>query len=179
LAGGVNWNTIALTGSSSIDYLLKSFGAERFRPMLERVRAHLAAGGPPGAVERTRLTVGGAPLRRLFARSGPRIVSISVESIRSIKAAVDYAGVDNGAGRHLLHLSLGELLSRLDPESFQQVHRSYIVNLDYVRQIRLYDKRRLIITMDDGSEIMASRKASEELRRLVKCDLAHPHLRTW
>jgi DNA-binding LytR/AlgR family response regulator len=72
------------------------------------------------------------------------------------------------AGRHLLHVSLGELLSRLDPDRFRQVHRSHIVNLDQVRQIRRYDERRYLITLHGGDEILASRKASEDLRRLVR-----------
>lgn len=152
----------------ALDYLIKPFGAERFRRMLDRVRVHMDAGAAPDAVERTRLALGAAPLRRLFARSGPRIVPIPVESIRCVQAAGDYAQVDSTAGRFLLRLSLGELLSRLDPERFRQVHRSHIVNLDYVRQMRPYDERRLLITVEGSGEILASRKASEELRRLVR-----------
>ena len=55
------------------------------------------------------------PLRRLFARSGDRIVPIAVDTIRRIQAVGDYAEVHCAAGRHLLHVSLGELLSRSTP----------------------------------------------------------------
>jgi two-component system LytT family response regulator len=152
----------------ALDYLLKPFGAERFSRMLDRVRAHLDAPASPDAVERTRLALSARPLRRLFARSGPRIVPIAVESILRIQAAGDYAEVHCAAGRFLLQVSLGELLSRLDPERFQQVHRSHIVNLDHVRELRPYDERRLLIRVEGGGEILASRKASEELRRLAR-----------
>jgi len=152
----------------ALDYLLKPFGAERFRRMLERVRAHLDVAAAPDAVERTRLALAKAPLRRLFARSGARIVPIPVESIRRIQGAGDYAEIHSAVGRFLLQVSLGELLSRLDPERFRQIHRSHIVNLDHVRDMRPYDERRLLITLEGGEEIMASRKASEELRRLVR-----------
>jgi two-component system LytT family response regulator len=152
----------------ALDYLLKPFGAERFARMLERVRGHLDAPAAPDAVERTRLTLSGEPLRRLFARSGTRIVPVPVESIRRIQAAGDYSEVHCPGGRFLLRLSLGELLSRLDPERFRQVHRSHVVNLDHVQQMKPYDERRLLITVEGGGEILASRKASEELRRLVR-----------
>jgi DNA-binding LytR/AlgR family response regulator len=122
----------------------------------------------PDAVERTRLALSPAPLRRLFARNGARIVPIPVESIRRIQAAGDYAEVYCAAGRFLLQLSLGELLSRLDPERFRQVHRSHIVNLDHVLQMRPYDERRLLISVEGGGEILASRRASEDLRRQVR-----------
>jgi DNA-binding LytR/AlgR family response regulator len=61
-----------------------------------------------------------------------------------------------------------DLLSRLDPERFRQVHRSHIVILDHVREMKPYDERRLLITIEGGEEILASRKASEDLRRLVR-----------
>jgi two-component system LytT family response regulator len=152
----------------ALDYLLKPFGAERFSRMLERVRAHMDSPAAPDAVERTRLALSATPLRRLFARSGARIVPIPVESIRRIQAAGDYAEVHCQAGEFLLQVSLSELLSRLDPERFVQVHRSHIVNLDHVEQMKPYDERRLLITVEGGAEILASRKASEELRRLVR-----------
>jgi two-component system, LytTR family, response regulator len=152
----------------ALDYLLKPFGPERFTRMLERVRAHLDRPSAPDAVERSRLALSRAPLRRLFARSGSRIVPIPVESIHRIQAAGDYAEVHCPAGRFLLQVSLSELLLRLDPERFRQVHRAHIVNLDHVQQMTPYDERRLLITLDGGVEILASRKASEELRRLVR-----------
>jgi len=152
----------------ALDYLLKPFGSERLTKALARVRQRLDSAEGPDAVERTRDALAPAPLRRLFARSGDRIVPIAVDSIRRIQAVGDYAEVHCASGRHLLHVSLGELLSRLDPDRFRQVHRSHIVNLDHVQQIRRYDERRYLITVQGGDEILASRKASEELRRLVR-----------
>lgn len=152
----------------ALDYLLKPFGPQRFAQMLERVRARLAAPTVPDAVERTRQALSPTPMRRLFARSGGRIVPIPVESVRRIEAAGDYAEVHCHAGAFLLHVSLGELLSRLDPERFRQVHRSHIVNLDFVQHLKPHDERRLLIVVEGGEAIVASRKASEELRRLVR-----------
>jgi hypothetical protein len=42
------------------------------------------------------------------------------------------------------------------------------VNLDHVQQRKPYDERRLLIAIEGGGEILASRKASEELRRLAR-----------
>ena len=73
-----------------------------------------------------------------------------------------------GDGVFLLHVTLAELASRLDPARFLQVHRSHIVNLDAVRHLRPYDDRRLAITLQDGSVVVASRAASEQLRHLAR-----------
>ena len=53
-------------------------------------------------------------------------------------------------GRFLLQVSLGELRSRLDPERFRQVHRSHIVNLDHVQEMKPFDERRLVIALEGG-----------------------------
>jgi two-component system LytT family response regulator len=152
----------------ALDYLLKPFGRERLRAALERVRKRLVPSTPSGASERARSMLSGAPLRRFFARVGDRIVPIPVESIRRIAASGDYAEVHCGAGTFLLRISLAEVAARLDPEKFRQVHRGHIVNLDAVQHLRPYDERRLLITLRNGDEVVASRAASEALRRLAR-----------
>ncbi|HEX7185995.1 MAG TPA: LytTR family DNA-binding domain-containing protein [Thermoanaerobaculia bacterium] len=150
----------------ALDYLLKPFGRQRFHTMLQRVRRQLAESVVPTA-ERARAAFG-SPLRLLFARTRDGIVPIDVRAIRHIQASGDYVEVHCETGKHLLHMSLGELASRLDPEVFFQVHRSHIVNLQAVELLRPFDARRLLIRLRDGTEIVASRAASELLRGLVR-----------
>jgi len=150
----------------ALDYLLKPFGRARFLAALERVRQRGPAAQPSAATRALESTA--EPLRRLFARSGERIVPVAVETIRHVQAAGDYAEIHTAAGAHLVHVSLAELADRLDPARFMRVHRSHIVNLDRVRQLRPYDDRRLVIEMDDGTEVVASRAASEALRRQTR-----------
>ena len=149
----------------ALDYLLKPFGRQRFQTAVERVRRRLRS--PVTAPDRARSAFE-RPLRRLFARTRDGIVPIEVRTIHHISASGDYAEVHTDRGSHLLHTSLGELASRLDPEVFRQVHRSHIVNLDAVVKIVPFDARRLLIKLRNGKEIVASRSASESLRSLVR-----------
>lgn len=151
----------------ALDYLVKPFGRERLAAALERVRARLGQ-APVSAADRARSSFSPEPLGRLFARHGDRIVPIAAGGIRRIQAQGDYAEVHAAEGVFLLHLTLAELASRLDPKKFRQVHRSHIVNLDAVKHLQPYDDRRLAITLDDGTVVVASRAASEELRRLAR-----------
>ena len=153
----------------ALDYLVKPFGRERFRKMLDRVRRRLSSDpeGPPSP-ERARTALAGAPLKRLFARTGDRIVPIPAAAILRIQARGDYAEVHAPGGPFLLHVSLTELAGRLDPERFVQVHRSHIVNLDSVKILRPHDERRLLIVLINGEEIIASRSASETLRKQAR-----------
>lgn len=149
----------------AVDYLVKPFGRSRFAAMLERVRRRLAGGEPGPAVERARDALAGQPLRRLFARRGDRVIPIATARIVRIEAEGDYVAVHCGADRpFLLSVSLADLEDRLDPERFERVHRSHLVNLDHVREMRSFDDRRLAIRLGDGSEVIASRTGSQRLR---------------
>ena len=153
----------------ALDYLVKPFGRERFDAALARVRERLRGGDAAApAGDRARSSLSAEPLARLFARHGDRIVPIAASGIRRIQAQGDYAEVHAAEGTYLLHVTLAELAARLDPARFRQVHRSHIVNLDAVEHMRPYDDRRLAITLKDGTVVVASRAASEELRKLAR-----------
>ena len=154
----------------ALDYLVKPFGRQRFRRMLERVRRRLTEGqSEPPSSERARAMLANAPLRRLFARLGERIVPIPASGIVRIQARGDYAEVHAPGGPFLLHVSLTELAARLDPDRFVQIHRSHIINLDSMKLLRPHDdERRLVVVMANGEEIVASRSASETLRRQAR-----------
>ena len=151
----------------ALDYIVKPFGRERLAAAVARVRARLGQTAVH-AGERVRSSLSEGPLTRLFARQGDRIVPIAVDAIRRIQAQGDYAEVHAGEGVFLLHVTLAELAARLDPKRFLQVHRSHIVNLDAVRHLKPFDDRRLAVTLQDGSVVVASRAGSEELRRLAR-----------
>lgn len=153
----------------AVDYLVKPFGRERLLRTLDRVRVRLAGEGGHGA--------GVAPregdeaerwLDRIFARHRGAIVPVPVADILQIDA-VDGGVEIRSTGRTLvLDSTLGELHRKLDPADFVRVHRAHIVNLSRVRGIRRYDERRLILTLDDDSTIIASRAGSQALRGLME-----------
>jgi two-component system, LytTR family, response regulator len=151
----------------AIDYLVKPFGRERLAAAVERALSRIGKAAV-GAGDRARASLAEGPLSRLFARHGDRIVPIAVEGIRRIQAQGDYAEVHAAEGTFLIHVTLAELAARLDPARFRQVHRSHIVQLDAIAHMRPHDERRLAITLKDGSVVVASRTASEELRRLAR-----------
>lgn len=149
----------------AVDYLVKPFGRRRFRETLERLRRRIEEQGVvASAYEGERAALSGPYLRRLFAKTGNRIVPIVVDTIMRLEAADYYVEAVCPDGSHLLDLTLGDLESRLDPDRFCRVHRSHIVNLDFVAEMRRYDVRRLTIRMTDGTEVVASRAGSKKLR---------------
>jgi two-component system LytT family response regulator len=162
---------------AAVDYLLKPFGAERFAAAAERARRALAAGGeagddeeqppPPGERARRALAEGAGPLTRLLVRDRGRITPVAVRDVERLEAEDDYVALHAHGRRHLVYVPLGELEARLDPAQFVRVHRSHVVNLDFVRHLAPYDAGRLLVEMRDGTRIVASRARSAVLRGLA------------
>ena len=153
----------------AIDYLLKPFGRARFRKTLDRVRRILEAAeaAPDSATLRERTESAQTErLTRLFVRDRERILPLMVGDISRLEGGDDYVTVHARGRSFLVGLRLHEFEQRLPPDRFRRVHRSHIVNLDYVSSIEPHD-RRLLIKMQDGSEVLASRSASQALRDLI------------
>jgi len=150
----------------ALDYLLKPFGTDRLLTALERVRA--AFGEPSGTspFDRAREALSRGPMSRLFVRSGRSIVPILVTSVSWFEALGDYVAAHVDGRKHVLHLSLNRLETRLDPSKFARIHRTHIVNLDRVAAFKRVAKDRLIAELADGTRLAVSRQKAQELRGL-------------
>ena len=147
----------------ALDYLVKPFGPERFATAMERVRAGL--GEPaPAAGDRLAEALSAAPMSRLFVRSGASLTPVPVAEIRWFNAAGDYVEAHVGTGHHLVHVSLARIEERLDPRKFCRIHRTHLVNLDYVRAFRRAPNGRMVAEMKDGTRLPVSRSHATELR---------------
>ena len=152
----------------ALDYLLKPFGRDRFAAAIDRARRALD-GGPDDSV-RDRVTTALAahgPVPRVFVRDRGKILPIPVEDIERLEAEDDYVALFARGRRFLVYAALGDLEARLDPARFLRIHRSHVVNLEYVAALVPYDATRLQVEMRDGTKIMASRTRSRELRHLA------------
>lgn len=106
-------------------------------------------------------------LSRYFIRTGDDLRPIEVAAIVSIAGADDYAEVRTLSGKHLVRMTLSEFEDALDPERFVRVHRSHIVNLDRVARAEPAGNGRLLLHMENGEIIQASRTGSRLLRDRV------------
>lgn len=152
------------------DYLVKPFDAERLGRALERalsgvddhdvvqenaVRSPLAAG--------TKGALGRIPVQR-----DGRTVLVDKASIVYASAAKGYSYLQLADERVLVNFSLNELERRLQGHFFR-THRSYLVNLDYVRELVPDFKGALVLVMADRqhSRVEVSRRQARELRRVL------------
>jgi two-component system LytT family response regulator len=74
-----------------------------------------------------------------------------------IEADGDYATLHVAGKTYLLRERLHALAARLDPDHFQRVHRSAIVRLDRVGELRALTNRDALLRLRDGSAVRVSR----------------------
>jgi len=160
-----NRYAVAAFELGAIDYLLKPFGRERLALALERLRDLRGRRADPRINQRTAEALDpSAKLSRLFVRTRGKIIVVPIAEIQRFEARDDYSALFTGNQRHLIHLRLADLEQRLDPAGFVRVHRSHIVNLDFVEAMIPTEDARLEVVLRDGTRIMASRSRSRSLR---------------
>jgi two-component system LytT family response regulator len=148
----------------ALDYILKPFGRERLARVLQRVEA--ARGRQEGALA-ARAREALEPAQRIFVRDGARIVPIPLSSLERAEGADDYITLYTISRKYLVSVRLGELEARLPSSHFLRIHRSHIVNLEFITQIEPYDAARVHVEMKSGVHIVASRAGSKLLRELA------------
>jgi two-component system LytT family response regulator len=148
----------------AIDYLLKPFTDERFAAAVSRAKETLRWRQPEEAQRLAKLVNSHrAVVRRFMIRTAGRVIFLKADEIDWIEAADYYVRLHAGGNSYLLRQSMSDLESSLDPESFVRIHRSVIVNLDRVREMRAMFKGEMVVVLNDGKELRMSRSRRDEL----------------
>ena len=149
----------------ALDYLLKPFTAERLQSAVQRVRDRLAMNGGLGVNVLNPGT--GAYTSRMVFKSRGRIVFLPVDDIRWIQAEENYVRLHTADQSHLLRETIGKIESRLDPRSFLRIHRSSIVNLQYVKEVKNEADGDANVLLLSGEKIPMSRSYRARLQKLM------------
>jgi two-component system LytT family response regulator len=139
----------------AVDYLLKPFTPERLRSAVQRVRDQST--GDMGARTNGHNQNASGYTTRIVFKSRGRILFLPVSEIRWIGAEENYVRLCTEHETHLLRETMAHLEERLDPHSFLRVHRSFIVNLQFVKEVRTDHDGESSVMMLDGHKIAMSR----------------------
>jgi two-component system LytT family response regulator len=150
----------------AVDYLLKPFTAERLRTAVGRARRQIDDIRRPVAASAGKQQ-SGSFLKRIVFKSRGRIVFLPVSEIRWVGAEENYVRLCAGAETHLVRETLTHLTEKLDPELFLRVHRSFVVNLQYVKEFAKTDVDEPVIVLRDGQQIAVSRGYRSRVRELM------------
>jgi two-component system, LytTR family, response regulator len=148
----------------ALDYLVKPFHRARFHEAIDRVIARPELPDLRALIAELRPS----HLTRFVVRSAEEMYFVRAAEVAWIESAGNYVLLHTAGGDHTVRTSLRELETRLDPDRFVRVHRSAVVNLDFVQKLEPYFHGELVITLSDGSRLHSSRSYSGRLRELLK-----------
>ena len=140
----------------AVDYLLKPFTHTRLRSALENARQQLQSSKQPGRSDDAKSN-GSQYTKRIVFKSRGRILFLAVSEIRWIGAEENYVRICTQSETHLLRETMSRIEERLDPQMFLRVHRSSIVNLQYVKEMRTESDGESSVIMVSGQKIAMSR----------------------
>jgi two-component system LytT family response regulator len=152
------------------DYLLKPFSTQRFKLALSHARDQLA--------QRQASTLGRqlmallpemsrrqSPARdRLVVKSSGRVYFVPTADIDWCEAAGNYVCLHVGAQSHLVRETMAHLESHLDPQQFVRIHRSTIVNVDRIQELRSSFNGEHVVLLRGGTRLTLSRGYRDALQ---------------
>jgi two-component system LytT family response regulator len=174
--------------AQAVDYLMKPVEESRLADTLDRVRQRLTE--KRGAVEVDRLKevlaevapdavdeMGTAPEggdhasnrfeKLINIKDRGQIFRVDVDTIERIDAAGDYMCIYTGDNTLILRETMKDLEKRLDPRRFQRIHRSTIVNLDLVKQVKPHTNGECFLVLGSGAQVKVSRSYRDVVARFV------------
>jgi two-component system LytT family response regulator len=152
----------------AVDYLLKPFSAERLAEALARARERLSRGErlPAAAIAKASRPVN-SHASRVLVRDGSRVHVLPVPKIAYVQAQDDYAAFFCDGKEYLKEQTLTEVESSLDPAKFVRIHRSYVLNLDWLSRVELDERENRIAILTDGRRLPVSRAGYTRLAELL------------
>ena len=171
--------------ANAVNYLMKPVDEDKLADTIERVRHRLAekksaedadqlldvlAEVAPDRAAEFGAEAGESAERfekLINVKDRGQIFRVEVDSIEHIEAAGDYMCIYTGDNSLILRETMKDLERRLDPRKFQRVHRSTIVNLDQVRQVKPHTNGECFLVLDSGAEVKVSRSYRDVVARFV------------
>jgi two-component system LytT family response regulator len=142
----------------ALDYLLKPISTRRFDETMQRVRvARTPNSGTATAAAGTNVTLATPPYKqRLLLRSIGQVRLVLVNDIDWIAAAGNYVRLHCGQTSQLLRHTLSGLEAQLDPAQFLRIHRSTIVRIDRIVDLRPRFAGDYQVTLRGGATVVMS-----------------------
>lgn len=172
--------------AQAVDYLMKPVEEGRLADALDRVRQRLSEKRQVQEAEKLREVLAevapqamsdfaaddDAPASNRFEKlinikDRGQIFRVDVDSIERIDAAGDYMCIYTADNSLILRETMKDLEKRLDPRNFQRVHRSTIVNLSQVRQVKPHTNGECFLVLESGAQVKVSRSYRDVVARFV------------
>ncbi|HNQ68982.1 MAG TPA: LytTR family transcriptional regulator DNA-binding domain-containing protein [Bacteroidales bacterium] len=155
---------------NAVDYLLKPFSKARFDQAILKVLKQN---------EDKKSSVNYLPLieniqsskevlDRVVVKESGKIFIIPVSEIYFIEAADDYVVINTSGKEYVKNSTMKYYADKLPADVFVRIHRSSIININFIKEIQPYNKETHSVIMKNGKSLKTSRQGSSELKALLK-----------
>jgi two-component system, LytTR family, response regulator len=156
--------------NNAIDYLLKPFSKSRFDQALQKVMKQFAE-KPATAPNYDKLienvNTAKDKLERVVVKESGKILIIPVCDVYYIEAADDYVVISSANKEYVKNSTMRFYEEKLPTDTFIRIHRSCIVNVNFIKEIQPYNKETHSVIMKNGKSLKTSRQGSAELKGLL------------
>jgi len=150
---------------NAVDYLLKPFSRERFRSALEKVPGQMNKDTSAPIEQITKhIDESGERLERVVVKVGKKINVIPTNEILYLEAQDDYVMIYCSASKYLKQKTMKYFEAHLDPDQFIRIHRSYIVRIDRINRLELYEKDSYRMHLKNGEIMPVSKTGLKKLK---------------
>ncbi len=149
---------------NALDYLLKPFNQERFDSALNKALQNLTSGAELAPVVQ-HFNQEKVYLSKVVVKRGMKNTLIPVEEVLWFKSENHYSYVCTKDFEYIYSEPLKELIEKLDPHIFTQVHRNAIVNKKAVKDIIQGDNMKLVL--QNGAEVPVSRSNKKVIKETL------------
>ncbi len=150
----------------ALDYLLKPFDQDRFHRSFRRALEQMRLKNEhTGVLQRLLAEINKEQkyLHRILVNSGARYFFVKTGELQYISAEEKYVKLHTEKGGYLLRETMNEMEQRLDPSRFIRIHRSHLVNLDYIQEIQPGSHGDCVAILKNGVRLTVSRRYRERL----------------
>lgn len=150
----------------AMDYLLKPFDDERFERAFKRALEMIQKDGqntPPLLMLLNEINRAKRQKDKLLVNKGEKFFFIDIQDIIYIESNEKYAVVYTGSDKYLIRESMKNLEEKLDLTVFVRIHRCYIVNINYIKEIEKWTHGEFLITLSGGMKFRVSRSYKDNL----------------
>jgi len=151
---------------NALDYLMKPISPERLKKALEKVEMKLKApvknplfeGKVPQLPEQA---------QRIVVKDAGNIKIIPLADVLYLEAADDYVKINITEKYFLKHQTMGNFEQQLPAHQFVRIHRSYIVNIQHIHKVELYEKEQYCVILRNNAKLPVSRSGYTKLKGVL------------
>jgi two-component system LytT family response regulator len=154
---------------NAVDYLLKPLDEERFRTSVNRAlkRKSLEHSTLEDLLQSIRSERKGPFDSHIFVQKSEKLFNLPVDEIVYLEASGDYTIITTKSDQFVSSSGIGKLEEILNPEVFIRVHRSTIVNVNFLKEIERHFNGGMVVKMQNGKSFPVSRTYAKLIRKKV------------